>query len=375
MSEWTPDSRWNPYNSAKLLQHVDYWRPIAEGRIPPPILVTVDPSNRCQYDCEWCNSAAARSASGRMLSRAALSGLAESIADWGVRAVCVAGGGEPLTNPETAPFIRRLTELGVRVGVVTNGYLINGYPDTLCLCDWVGVSVDAGTEATYRRLKRTGAMAFDRVVGNIRWLCECSTGQHLGRPGRGAGVTWKFLATPENVGEIGTAARLASESGCRALHCRPAGTPWDRLGKDEIGFDELACMTWTDQVNVARRYRSETFEVYAVTHKFGEHFQRRRTFPRCWAVYMTAVVSPPSAGAHPDAWTLGLCCDRRGDGRLNLLTDCTDPTAIRTAWGGEDHKRIADAIDLADCPRCTYAPHNELFADAVLADNMTADFI
>jgi len=55
--EWNPSKRWNPFNSYKLLAHVDRWKGIKRGRaIPPPVLVTVDPTNLCNLNCVWCNA-------------------------------------------------------------------------------------------------------------------------------------------------------------------------------------------------------------------------------------------------------------------------------------------------------------------------------
>ena len=56
--EWLPQKRWNPFNSNKLLAHVYRWRLIRRGRpLPPPVLITVDPTNVCNFDCVWCNAA------------------------------------------------------------------------------------------------------------------------------------------------------------------------------------------------------------------------------------------------------------------------------------------------------------------------------
>ena len=75
---------------------------------------------------------------------------------------------------------------------------------------------------------------------------------------------------------------------------------------------------------------------------------------------MTAVISPPSdRDAHEDAFVMGLCCDRRGDAKLELLRDETDVEKMEAAWGGKEHWKMHDAINIADeCPRCTYQPHN-----------------
>ena len=88
---------------------------------------------------------------------------------------------------------------------------------------------------------------------------------------------------------------------------------------------------------------------------------------------MTCVFMPPE---EPDGdFTLGLCCDRRGDRTTDLLIN-GKVNNILSAWGGNLHWVIADSITpCEDCPRCTYAPHNEIFENVIEQDNMTLDFI
>lgn len=55
-NEWSQNKRWNPFNSYKILAHVERWQNIKRGRpIPAPSLITVDPTNVCNFNCAWCN--------------------------------------------------------------------------------------------------------------------------------------------------------------------------------------------------------------------------------------------------------------------------------------------------------------------------------
>ena len=68
--EWTVQKQYNPYNSAKLLAHVDRWSNIRRGsKIPAPVLVTVDPANICTLKCAWCNAQYVRNERNQMLSK------------------------------------------------------------------------------------------------------------------------------------------------------------------------------------------------------------------------------------------------------------------------------------------------------------------
>ncbi len=390
--EWNPAKKWNPFNSYKLLAHVERWRRIKRGRpIPPPALITVDPSNVCNLNCVWCNAEFIRKERKGMLSREALLRLADFLPRWGegspdwkpgVDAICVAGGGEPLINPATPDFIDRVVQHGIEVGMVTNGSMINRYIDTLSQCTWVGVSIDAATRETYNRLKRLpeGSDIFDRIIENIAILSDYAKRQHkkLGYRHPSYGVSYKYLLYKDNIAEVYEAARLAKEIGCKNIHFRPAGTTWDKLGtEEEITFTKEEIELFNEEISKALELDDDTFSVYGITHKFNSQFERANYFDRCYAVFMTAVIEPPAGKDAPeDSFVLGLCCDRRGDKKLELARNITDVEDINKLWGSEAHWKIHDRIVVeAECPRCTYQPHNQIYEQVILNDSMTYKFI
>ena len=390
--EWKADKRWNPFNSYKLLVHVDRWKHILRGRtIPAPVLITVDPTNVCNFDCAWCNAEYIRQHRNFKLSQKALTDLADFLPRWGegpdqkytgVKAICIAGGGEPLMNPNTGYFVDRVVNNGVEVGMVTNGSLIHKYIDHLSLCTWVGVSVDAGSSKNFNALKglpKDSGM-YDKVISNMELLVDYSRHHNtmLGKPHPSYGVNFKYLLYPGNIEDVFQAAKTAKEIGCKSIHFRPAGTPWDKIGTpEEIRFTPEDVAHFNEQIAKAQELDDDTFSVFGVTHKFNDQFGIQNAFSKCYSIFMTAVVMPPPTKESPkDSFSMGLCCDRRGDDTLELLSNCEDVNEINKAWGGNKHWEIHDAIDIeADCPRCTYQPHNQIFENVILNDSMTHKFI
>jgi MoaA/NifB/PqqE/SkfB family radical SAM enzyme len=384
--EWSVSKRWNPFNSYKLLAQVYRWEKIRRGGpIPQPVLVTVDPINVCNHRCVWCNANFVLKERHRKISEKSLMQLADYLPHWqgsphwapGVEAVCIAGGGEPLLNPATGEFINRLASNGIQVGVVTNGTLISENIDALSNCVWVGVSVDAGTERTFGKLKglKKGSGSFDKIMDGIARLVDYgqSMKREIARDAGGYGVSYKYLLHPENIGEIYEAAVLAKEIGCKNFHIRPASTPWDKLGAEGIMFTEADRKLFEKQVEKARGLEDKNFGVYRITHKLDEKFRSSNFFRKCHAIFMTAVFMPPERSG--DGFIMGLCCDRRGDGKLEIAK-VKDVDEINGCWGSEEHWRIFDEIDVAaECPRCTYQPHNQVFERVILQDSMTFRFI
>jgi organic radical activating enzyme len=393
VKEWNPSKRWNPFNSFKLLTQVPRWENIKRGKpIPQPVLITVDPTNVCNFNCVWCNAEYIRKHRKNQLSEQALLDIANFLPRWGegnpgwkpgVEAVCIAGGGEPLLNPATGVFIDRLAQLGVQVGVVTNGTHISDCIDSLSQCTWLGVSMDAATSDAFNRLKGLSPNQgfFERIIDNIANLVDYSKmhNNRLGYKHPAYGVSYKYLLyNKDNIGEIYQAAKLAKEIGCKNIHFRPAGTTWDKLGTDEeIKFSADDIALFNEEIAKALELDDDTFGVYGVTHKFNSQFERANYFNKCHAIFMTAVIEPPIGKDAPlDGFTVGLCCDRRGDEKLELARNKTDVNEIQRLWGSETHWEIHDKIVAnLECPRCTYQPHNEIYEQVILNDSMTYKFI
>jgi MoaA/NifB/PqqE/SkfB family radical SAM enzyme len=384
MNEWSASKKWNPFNSYKLLAQTYRWRQIVRNQpIPQPALVTIDPINRCDLQCNWCNTEYILSKNSRMLDQETLLALADFLPNWqgaptwpaGVEAVCIAGGGEPLLHPQIGSFIDRVVDNGIEVGVITNGTNLDRLLEPLSRCTWVGVSVDAGTAATFQRLKQVDC--FDRVVANIQQLTRHAANHtcRLGAQHAGAGVSYKFLLTPENMDDIVPAARLAKELGCRSFHLRPADIAWHKLASQQ---PNLFCRGENLQLAATladvRRLEDETFGIYGITHKFASDLNPANRFTQCHALFMSCVVMPPRDGRN-ELFRLGLCCDRRGDELLEAPGVGKHVEEIARFWGSTGHWALFDALDLTACPRCTYQPHNQIMEQVILEDSMTYKFI
>jgi MoaA/NifB/PqqE/SkfB family radical SAM enzyme len=369
--EWKASKKWNPFNSAKLLAHVDRWELIKEGHsIPAPVLVTIDPTNKCNLNCSWCNAKAVRK--NAQISTAMLERIAEFLGEWGVTAVCLAGGGEPMIHSGFDDLVGTLVDTSIRVGVVTNGTHLDRL--TTVLCDWIGISVDAGHWQSYKANK--GCDRYSEVKRNIRRLVRFTDRDHpLAKPGLGNGVFWKFLVHPTNVGEMYSAAKQAKDIGCKGIHFRPAGTPWNQLQHDKIEFKRKHLKTFNNQLaQSVAQLDDDKFSVYGVKHKFTKDLRAKHAFKKCHAVFMTCVFMPSTDG-NPEHFDVGLCCDRRGDSSLTIR-NLQRPEQLLTFWGSTEHWDMAKKIDLhKECPRCTYAPHNEIFEAVIERDDMTHVFI
>ncbi len=138
---------------------------------PPPRVVEFNWQDRCNIDCFFCSTAGMR-AGGKQLSGERLRTLFDEMRDFGVRAVRLTGGGEPLFRKDAVELIEGLGRRGIRVtDLTTNGVLLTE-PVLRALystgCDQITVSLNAGDAESYAAMMRTSPKNFDRVLENLR---------------------------------------------------------------------------------------------------------------------------------------------------------------------------------------------------------------
>lgn len=127
--------------------------------------------------------------------------LAPQLKALGTQAILLSGG-EPLLHPhwpEIAEILR--AESGARLWLLTAGLSLHKHAARVVeLCDWVTVSLDGATPATYRAIR--GVEAFDTVYAGI-----------LAAIGRGGRVTLRCTVQRGNFRELPALVRLAHQLG------------------------------------------------------------------------------------------------------------------------------------------------------------------
>ena len=205
-----------------------YWRERVEqllsGDMPDPIVFTIDPSNRCNLSCDWCFTRAYNERHPDILDGALMHRLIDDLAGTGLRAVALCGGGEPLMNPETPAAIRHIADTGKRVGLITNGTLLNDDSTSAVLdcCDYVRLSVDAADPHTWQSLHHGADNHWNHLLDRIRTLAR---ERKAHRPTVGV----SFLICPENYEQIPDAAALFKSLGADYLAFKMVLTDYDCL--------------------------------------------------------------------------------------------------------------------------------------------------
>jgi organic radical activating enzyme len=220
----------NKLHQQSIVQHVNSidWAAGSEA----PIVVEFDPTTACNLHCPDCIS-------GDLLNQGAfererIRELTREMVEAGVKAVILIGGGEPLSHPEIGWIIEYLGKHGVKIGITTNGILINRYMDVIAeYVDWCRISMDAGTKETFQKIRphASGKSQFDLICDNMR---------ELGRRKKGR-MGYSFMIYSEghfasydpntiisdnedyysNAEEIYLAAKIAKDLGCDYFEVKP----------------------------------------------------------------------------------------------------------------------------------------------------------
>ncbi|HVQ24460.1 MAG TPA: radical SAM protein, partial [Planctomycetota bacterium] len=121
-----------------------------------PVSINLDLTTACNYACDHCVDFEILNTGRKYEHERLLASLAQ-LARRGLKSVIVIGGGEPTLYPKFAEVMTRMKELGLQLGVVTNGTgmdKILAVADKLDGRDWVRLSLDSGSDPTFQAMHK-----------------------------------------------------------------------------------------------------------------------------------------------------------------------------------------------------------------------------
>lgn len=368
MNEWT--NKFNPFNSWKALTHTENFEAIIKGKPLPPIVVNFDLTNICNYNCRFCMFAnRERTDPSGQSFRGNKASLPEGYAftlpkiwkEWGVKAVCLGGGGDPTMHPDCKKMIKEIKKQGLDLGFVSNGYLCNDkdwWETIVKNCVFVGFSVDAGTMEAYSNTKGVPNDYFEQVMNNIRGISMTKK-----RLKSKCAVGFKFLIDEENYRTIYDAIKIASKIGVNHLQIRPAINP-NNVNLFMVHGNDI----WGQVQNGRKDFERKDFQIFGVQHKFKPNFDKKHDFKKCLATMMTTTWCADGK--------VYMCTDTRGNEWAYLCDHYPNPKKVIEYWGSKDHWKKVNKIDFKkNCDRCTLAPCNEFFEHIFLNDEMERNLI
>lgn len=281
---------------------------LRRGEHPAPIVVELDMTSFCDFECPECISASVLGTS--RFSRERLVELCEQMASAGVRAVILTGGGEPLRHHAATRVIETLSARGIDVGLITNGYNLGSVPaDLIRSMSWIRVSLDAGRPSTYVlfRPHPQRERAFATVLSGIEHAIKSGCPR--------VGISYVLLTRDsgetDNFSEVLDAARLGRDLGAHYLNVKAM----QNSDHTVFRYSPAQIARIYDGLGEARRYETDGFRLLvsanleAVLHQVWD---QDKTYERCLSVALRALVTPE--GMFP-------CAYHRGNPSMRYPTD------------------------------------------------------
>lgn len=248
-----------------------------------PIHLGLHITNRCPHDCPNCNGGRIAFPGAELDKEVAIK-VATDARFMGVRAVTFGGGGEPLAHRDFAEILSRIADLGMDIGIVTNGAILR-FKDAEIIgmkCDWIRVSLDAGSEERYKSIHGDSA-DFQATLRNLKILANI--------PNRKATVGVGYLTSEDTADEMLLAAKIVEESGADYIMFRP-------YDGDDYDASEII-------IEAARRVKRKGFQVTGLYERIQSP---ERSYTRCHGMHFIIEVTP-TGDVYP-------CCHWKNQGKL-----------------------------------------------------------
>jgi len=242
-----------------------------------PVSLNLDLTTACNYRCDHCIDWDILNSQNRHQKETLRRSIA-TLARRGLRSLILIGGGEPTLYPGFVDFARFAKAAGLDLAAVSNGSRgdrLLAIADALGERDWIRLSLDAGSDATFRALHRPARkdLGLDEICS---WVPRIKARNPRIRVGYSFVIVWQGASRDgveltENVHEIALAAERARRFGFDYISFKPVLERAD--GGAEVMAPERASEAQADLVariragiERARGLAGDDFEVHVSTN-------------------------------------------------------------------------------------------------------------
>jgi len=331
------------FSSDKILKHLDRVNAWLRGGNPHPITVELDMTNICNHKCQECSGWYFQNRNTDSLPYGLAKDIIRQLAMAKVRGLIFTGGGEPLCYPQITNVVKLAHRLGLDIGFITNGSLINEKNARILLgcCTWLRVSLDAACPGTFKSVHGLDGDAFRKVIDNIRLLVRMKKSLNS-RTTIGIG----YLTCDYTKGEMLDAAKLCKRLSVDYLQFRPMQMHND--GKFEYHLNSIA-----EDIDRCMKISGNGFKVLYSKHKYDMMTDEEygRSYKKCYGHQFAAVIAADAK--------MYLCCHMRGFNKY-CIGDLKKNT-FKEIWNSRKRQKAAEGIDFKDCiPLCRDNTFNQI---------------
>ncbi len=343
------------------------WKYVPDFEYPKHL--QIDLTTRCVHKCVFCEfsqKSGYRTNIKKNQSDIKFDRLINLLDSFGDQpAITLIGGGEPLIYYKRKQVLQELIKRNYKFGIVTNlGMNINNIIDELSFTQWVRVSLDSGSNSTYKEVHNplNDKQGYDYVLDNIWKLVQ-----------RGVYVGVSYLVCDPNcdVKEIINVCNTVKRLGVKYIAFKPLwndeGNPGDKVQENLIGIEKT--IEWMSEELTDKNFQ--------IIDNFTNRNQNYLRPQRKWTGSCKYQNLNVQIGADGEVYP---CCVLKYSkqfsyGNINDLT-------IEEIWKGEQRKKVVDNLTPDRCPPCNVDSVNkkiELLDKYIRKDlpefNLHTDFI
>jgi len=223
------------YEKQLFENHPERIKAILEGKIVPPYEVEIQPSSICNLSCKHCfGHALTNKPIPDKINKKEIEKIARKINKFKengfkIETIKFCGTtGEPLVNPTTLYAINLFKKLGKNIILFTNGlyldkkYQGNKYLDYVLKANKLNLSLDVGSEETFKKLKRR--KGFNRIIRSLEELIE-----KRNKTNSGLNIIISYVIGTENYHEITKTTKLIKDLGADEIRFRVDFTHTEKI--------------------------------------------------------------------------------------------------------------------------------------------------
>lgn len=358
----------NPYRSDKIDLHPEFVKAVVRGNHPPPIRVQLVLSDLCNQDCSFCayrmegyssnelffqrdelDNIVSRNPKRMLTGEKALE-VVRDCKEMGVKAIELTGGGEPTVHPQLDDVIRLVKELGLDVGLVTNGVRLK--PSTIALMakrgveSWIRISIDAGTPETYAKIRRVSMTHWDQVWRNV----ELAVAMRQNVPDSPLVLSVSFILTKENWREVHLAAERARAVGVDSFRIAPI------FQNEGAGYFDTFSSEAQEMCEETKALATPTFAVHSqLMKRIGELIKGRPTESNC--LYQRAATYVAA-----DMNVYRCCVNAYNElGKLGSI----EHQSFKQVWERVGEEAPFGTFDAKQCSFCPFSDRQQAIANAM----------
>ena len=350
------------HNRYLLVDKLDYLIAFLEKRPFPPFEVEIQMSSECNLSCAWCIGAEVQHEQCVLhlrnnITRDNIDTIVDGLIKFkigGLRVQTVKFSGfigEPLCNKQaTLAAIRQLKTAGFRVGLFTNGVLIDDeISDTLANIHYVHISLDAGRESFYwLKDRRTdyNETNYEKVISNIQRLNHARQRMHESPLAINAG----YVIVKGNHKHIYETAKDVKKAGADSIRFKCDIGGKHRLQGDNPSSDASA-EAYNQVCQVIEELSDESFRVYQIHSKEdveNETYNNWECANGCYFQhFMTTIGSDGNV----------YFCDHNSTPAGIPLGNCLDPkTPLHEIWTSLKREELTNNHILRHTCQCGVCP-------------------